>query len=61
MTVFLIFFIIAGILVFLDLKKYQSKRDIVTYIIFMTIALIFGIFYFSNPDPKSFIEVVFRR
>ena len=56
MGIFLVMYTISGIIVFRDIKKENSKRDMIAFIVLMIIALVFGIFYFRDPYQKSLIE-----
>lgn len=56
MGIFLVLYTISGIIVFRDIKKENSKRDMIVFISLMIIALAFGIFYFRDPYQKSLIE-----
>ena len=58
MGIFLVMYTIAGIIVFRNIKKEKSKRDMVTFCVLMIIAFAFGIFYFRDPYQKSLIEHV---
>jgi len=56
MEIFLVLYVVSGIIVFRDIKKENSKRDMIVFISLMIIALAFGIFYFRDPYQKSLIE-----
>lgn len=56
MGIFLVLYTISGIIVYKDIKKENSKRDMITFIVLMAIAIAFGIFYFRDPYQKSLIE-----
>jgi len=56
MDIFLVLYTISGIIVYRDIKKENSKRDMIAFITLMVIALVFGIFYFRDPYQKSLIE-----
>lgn len=56
MDIFLVLYTISGIIVYRDIKKEKSKRDMVAFATLMVIALAFGIFYFRDPYQKSLIE-----
>jgi len=56
MGIFLVLYVVPGIIVFRDIKKENSKRDMVAFVVLMIIALAFGIFYFRDPYQKSLIE-----
>ena len=56
MNIFSVLYIISGIIVFKDIKKENSKRDMIIYITLMTVTLIFAFFYFRDPYQKSLIE-----
>lgn len=56
MEIFLVLYAVSGIIVYKDIKKENSKRDMVTFVVLMVIALAFGIFYFRDPYQKSLIE-----
>ena len=56
MEIFLVLYAVSGIIVYKDIKKEKSKRDVVAFVVLMVIALAFGIFYFRDPYQKSLIE-----
>lgn len=56
MGIFSVLFTISGIVVYRNIKRENSKRDMVIYIVLMILALIFAIFYFRDPYQKSLIE-----
>lgn len=56
MDIFLVLYTISGIIVYRDIKKEKSKRDMIAFTTLMIIALAFGIFYFRDPYQKSLIE-----
>ena len=56
MGIFLVLYVVSGIIVFKDIKKENSKRDITAFVVLMVIAFLFGIFYFRDPYQKSLIE-----
>lgn len=56
MGIFLVMYVVSGIIVFRDIKRENSKRDMIVFISLMIIAFAFGIFYFRDPYQKSLIE-----
>ena len=56
MGIFLVIYSISGIIVFRDIKRENSKRDMTAFIVLMIIALVFGVFYFKDPYQESLIE-----
>lgn len=56
MEIFLVLYVVAGIIVFRDIKKENSKRDMIAFIVLMIVALALGILYFRDPYQKSLIE-----
>lgn len=56
MGIFLVLYSISGIIVFRDIKKENSNRDMIVFGVLMVIALAFGVFYFRDPYQKSLIE-----
>ena len=56
MEIFLVLYVVSGIIVYKDIKKENSKRDMLAFIALMVIALAFGLFYFRDPYQKSLIE-----
>lgn len=58
MDIFLVLYSISGIIVFKDIKKEKSKRDMIVFGVLMIISFAFGIFYFRDPYQKSLIEHV---
>jgi tryptophan-rich sensory protein len=60
MGIFLVMYTISGIIVFRDIKKENSKRDMTMFIVLMIIAFIFGVFYFKDPYQESLIEYLIQ-
>lgn len=56
MGIFLVMYVVSGIIVFREIKRENSKRDMIVFISLMIIAFAFGIFYFRDPYQKSLIE-----
>jgi len=56
MGIFLVIYSISGIIVFRDIKRENSKRDMTAFIVLMIIAFVFGVFYFKDPYQESLIE-----
>lgn len=56
MGIFLVLYSVSGIIVFRDIKKENSKRDMIVFAVLMVIALALGVFYFRDPYQKSLIE-----
>ncbi|MBE5812779.1 MAG: hypothetical protein E7314_03910 [Clostridiales bacterium] len=56
MGIFLVLYLVPGIIVFKDIKKENSKRDMIAFIVLMVLAFAFGVFYFRDPYQKSLIE-----
>lgn len=56
MGIFLVLYVVFGIIVFRDIKRENSKRDMTAFVVLMVVALAFGIFYFRDPYQKSLIE-----
>ena len=56
MGIFLVMYIVSGIIVYKDIKKENSKRDMTAFITLMIVALVFGVFYFRDPYQESLIE-----
>jgi len=56
MGIFLVLYVVFGIIVYRDIQKEKSKRDMTVFVVLMVVALAFGIFYFRDPYQKSLIE-----
>lgn len=53
MIFYLIFLIIFGIIDMIILIQRKEKKEIITYITLMGIALVYGIYYFNNEYSES--------
>ena len=60
LKVFLLILVISGILEIRIMKKAKLKKEIVTYLIFMTLAGALGIYYLSDPYQKSFSYLIIK-
>ncbi len=60
LKVFLLILIIFGIVEIRAMKKAKLKKEIVTYLIFMTLAGALGIYYLSDPYQKSFSYLIIK-
>ena len=56
MGIFLVMYIVSGIIVYKDIQKEKSKKDTIAFVTLMVIALVFGIMYFRAPYQESLIE-----
>ena len=56
MNIFSVLYVISGVIAFKSVKKENSKRDMVVYIMLMILTLIFAFFYFRDPYQESLIE-----
>lgn len=56
MEIFMVLYIVSAVIVFKDIKRYKSIRDVIAFIILMIIAFAFGIFYFRDPYQRSLID-----
>ena len=60
MIYYIMFFVTGVFIDYFDLKKSNEKKDIVFYILSMTLALGIGVFCFSNVNRKGIAEYIIK-